>query len=98
VITLLAALALTAPPPFPAFGIGAKACALALSGEDRPAAYAWVMGYFSGVNAGAQGAVGATGDGDAIMAEVSLTCQRQPALALIEAAETTYLRMREAGQ
>ena len=54
------------------------------------------MGYFSGINSASVSKVGQTADGDAIIAEVQLLCQREPALRLIEATERAYAAMRDA--
>lgn len=78
-----------------AFGGGARTCANAFATDNYPTSYAWVMGYFSGVNTASVSKVGQTADGDVTIGEVQLLCQREPGLRLIEAAERAYTAMRE---
>jgi hypothetical protein len=94
IIALAIILAFAPASDVAAFGAGARTCDSAFAGDRFPTSYAWVMGCFSGVNTASASKVGQTADGDAIMAEVQLQCQREPALRLIEAADRTYAAMR----
>ena len=88
-------LAIAAPPQIAAFGSGASTCPVALEPGRYETSYAWVMGYFTGLNSASQGQTGRTTDGDGIMAEVELLCRREPSLLLIDAAERVYATLRE---
>lgn len=88
-------LALAPTTEIAAFGGGARTRAQAFATNNYPTSFAWVMGYFSGMNSAWASKVGRTADGDAIIAEVQMICRREPALRLIEAAERTYAAMRE---
>lgn len=97
-MSLLLALALSAAAPaqVAAFGAGARSCEAAFAPERYETTFAWVMGYFSGVNSGTNGTVGRTANGEGIIAEVEGVCLRDQAASLIHAAETAYIQMREA--
>lgn len=92
-IALAIVLAIAAPTEIAAFGRGASDCATALDQAHYETSYAWVMGYFTGLNTASQGKTGQTTDGDGIMAEVQLLCHREPSLPLIDAAERVYAMM-----
>lgn len=92
-ITLALVLALTPPIEIAAFGRGATQCAIALDAAHYDVSFAWVMGYFTGMNTAAQAKTGGTTDGEGIMAEVQLLCHREPETLLIDAAERVYLSM-----
>lgn len=97
-MSLLLALALSAAAPtqVAAFGAGARSCEAAFAPERYETTFAWVMGYFSGVNSGANDTVGRTTNGERIIAEVEGVCRRDQAALLIDAAETAYIEMRDA--
>lgn len=63
-IALASAIAVAlAPAPVAVFGVGAYSCAKAQQPENQFAAFAFVMGYFTGRNVGDLALVGQTTDG-----------------------------------
>lgn len=97
-ILALALATMPAPMQTAAFGGGARTCQAALEPVNYAASYAWLMGYFSGLNSGTGGTTGQTTNGDGIMAEIRTACQREPSRSLIDVAEDVYIHMREAGR
>jgi hypothetical protein len=94
-ISLALVLALAPPAEIAAFGRGASECSAALKPAQYEASFAWVMGYFTGLNTAARAKTGQATNGDGIMAEVQLLCRREPNLLLIDAAERVYLSLDE---
>lgn len=82
------------PPPVMMIGIGGQSCARSLTPSTTYEGFAWVMGYFSGLNQAAKAGVGSSTDGEGIMGEIKIICDGEPSLSLIAAAFRVYERMR----
>ena len=84
---------------FRTFGVGLSSCATWL---NNPASKAvgdqWVLGFWSGSNAGSQHSVGRNTDARGALAEVRLICAAQPSLALGLAVNKVWMRMYASGQ
>lgn len=75
------------------FGIGLSSCAYWLSTPMREnEGMAWLLGYWSGVNAVNQKThmVGASTDGEAIIAEIRKRCVAEPSTRMSDAVAITY--------
>lgn len=95
VLALALALALgTSDPSITLFGIGAKSCTSALAPAKYGESFAWVMGWFSALNAEKALTVGHSTDGAGIMAEAKLACSREPSLPLFAVADRVYNKLR----
>ena len=91
-IGLALALQAAVPPrqSFSVNGIGNKSCATALLPENYQESYAWIMGFWSGMNGVIGGMVGAKTDGNGIVGEVKRACDLRPSEPLAVAAYDTF--------
>ncbi|WP_293400391.1 hypothetical protein [Phenylobacterium sp.] len=95
-----AAVASAAPPAqVLTLGAGASSCASwQRSAESQAAGLQWIAGYWSGLNAMAEGKVGHSTDVEGLVMEVANVCATEPSLTLSHAVARVYIRLREAGR
>lgn len=77
------------------FGVGGESCATALPVERRLETSAWIFGFWSALNSSHGARVGHSTDGDGVMAEIVLRCQKEPSLPLFHVVRQTYAEVRD---
>lgn len=86
--------------PVLVLGAGMSSCATWVSTNETNyrLGEVWIMGFWSGRNAGTDGSVGGSSDPDGIIGEVKLYCTSNPSTRLFTAANDVYARMRSQGR
>jgi hypothetical protein len=94
-LALVGAVAWSPPDNRPIWAMGAarQSCATSWQEENSDASYAWVMGYWTGLNAASGQGIGRQTDGNGIVGEVKLLCKTKPSLDLLSATTQVYLAM-----
>jgi hypothetical protein len=88
-------LALGQPEKFLTYGLGNSSCANWLAPEHVNSGKNWILGFWTARNANNMESpfVGQDTDAAGILGEVTKLCTAEPAMPLIHAVETTYLKM-----
>jgi hypothetical protein len=79
---------------------GSISCATWLQQDESSSLFwrSWMLGYWTGRNAGGFPSVGHTTDGNGITGEVRLVCQSEPSLSLFNAVSKIYERFLKEGR
>jgi len=78
----------------PIVGVGHIACSDAWGADRKAETFAWVTGFWTGMNSASGSRVGSWLDGDGIVAAVEDRCTRRPSSTVYEATVAAYLALR----
>lgn len=96
------ALALASAPPSPfrenvpidVYGAGGNSCAFGFKNNvNYEETFDWIMGYWTGLQAGSGVRISPALDGYGIAEEVSKLCRDNPSMTIMEATNKTYLKL-----